>query len=247
MASLVVATWNVLHRIHADNWTEPAIDAHPDEAARITAIAAHVAALPVDLVCLQEVSGDQLAALRVAVPATAQMFSAVYPRVPQVRRPPRTLTPGANLADPTEHLVTIVVRDVPARQVGAAAFPTDGGKGYLAVEIEDLLVIDTHVTYGDPGIAQCGQLAVLARAHAGPSVVLGDFNADRARILAALGPDFVAIVPAAPTLPTRPTSADGSSGVEIDHVIVRDTTGRDARVVSSGGLSDHNIVIATVT
>jgi hypothetical protein len=67
MAAIAMATWNVLHRVHAENWAEPAIEAHPDERARVEAIATRVERMllvdrTIDAIGLQEVSGDQLAA-----------------------------------------------------------------------------------------------------------------------------------------------------------------------------------------
>ena len=80
-----VATWNVLHRIHAVNWREPVVVLQPDEPARIAEITRRIVALDADVVCLQEVSGDQLAALVLALPA-ATILSHRYPRVPRLFR-----------------------------------------------------------------------------------------------------------------------------------------------------------------
>jgi hypothetical protein len=88
-----IATWNVLHRIHAENWRETVPDVFPDEAVRIAAITARIEALlsesdVVDDVvfCLQEVSGDQLASLRTALPAM-QVCAFIHPRVPSLKQP----------------------------------------------------------------------------------------------------------------------------------------------------------------
>ena len=40
MTALRLATWNVLHRVHAENFDEGVVAPHPDEAARVASIAA---------------------------------------------------------------------------------------------------------------------------------------------------------------------------------------------------------------
>jgi endonuclease/exonuclease/phosphatase family metal-dependent hydrolase len=229
-----IATWNVLHRIHAVNWHEAAIDVHVDERARITAIASRVATLA-DVVCLQEVSGDQLALLR-ALPGV-ELAVHTYPRVPRLFRPgPMPLT------DPTEHLVVVSKR--PLRAQRGHTFAGDRGKGYLAVELDDLTVIDTHVSYGDHHGPQCADLAEAAGGHARVAIV-GDFNADRAACLGALA-GFAAAEPVQPALPTRPRTKPGGKSQDIDHVFVRGVQARDVAVLSGDGLSDHNPVVATI-
>ncbi len=246
----VLATWNVLHRIHAENWAEPAIAAHPDERVRIAAIAERIATVLVPscaAVCLQEVSSDQLVALRRALPASVQVFASAYPRIPQPFRPGAT----SPLDDPTEYLATVVTAN-PARELDAAAFPSDGGKGYLAVELvgDGLIVINTHVSFGERHADQCAALAVVARrlAHrpGARAALLGDFNADRDTIIAALVPDFVAAELPADSIPTRPRGEPNARSQDIDHVIGLGGTPRGARVIPALGLSDHNIVEAQV-
>jgi len=244
MGSLAVVTWNVLHRIHAVNWNEPAIEAHPVEEARIAAISARLAkgfAPAPAMICLQEVSGDQLASLRRT--QAGQIFATSYPRMPRYR--------GAEAApalrDPTEHLVTIVAGDVRARVSHEAVFPTDHGKGFHVVELDGFVVINTHVSYGDKHEAQCRQLAEHARIHAPRCVVvLGDFNADRETCVTHLGPDFTVAVLREPALATRPRTEPSSKSQTIDHVIVSNGRIVEAEVVSGDGLSDHNPVVARI-
>ena len=100
------------------------------------------------------------------------------------------------------------------------------------------------MTYGQPATEQLAILAALARARAGPSVIIGDFNADRAHVLGQLGPDFATIEPPAGSLPTRPRTDTASKSQAIDHVVVHRGRGADARVMSAEGLSDHNLVLA---
>lgn len=231
-----VATWNVLHRIHAVNWHEPIVDLHPDEATRVTAISARIAELGADVVCLQEVSGDQLASLRAAFP-NATVLEHTYPRVPKLFRPG-----PPPLVDPTEHLVTISL--LPVRTSHGRTFPTDQGKGYLVSELESgAVVINTHVSFGEHHGAQCAQLGAEARAYDGPSVIVGDFNKDRD--LLAFGSEFTAAIPAGPR-PTRPRTQPSGKSETIDHVVVYGGTVDSATVEDGRALSDHNPVIATV-
>jgi len=237
---VIVATWNVLHRIHAINWREPVIDAHADETARITEIAAHTGTLG-DVVCLQEVSGDLLAALRAAHPG-ATIVSHRSPRIPRVRP-----TAPSPLADATEHLVVLTTREVTASR--GITFASDPGKGFLAVRLADgSAVISVHVSYGERHAEQCAEVAFVARSFTvpGPIVVAGDFNADRDTCVARLGEGFVAAVVADPALPTRPRTEGSEKASTIDHLLVLRGEAVDATVVSGRSLSDHNPVVARV-
>lgn len=240
-AELVVVTWNVLHRIHAVNWDEPVIRAWPAERARSASIAALLGQLAADVICLQEVSGDQLAAVRAREPGA--VFAFRYPRVPSYYQHAEPTPPD----DPAEYLVTIV-RGRPAHAVHAEAFPTDPGKGYQHVELAPgITLINTHVSEGDRHAAQCTWLADEARAAPGLAIVCGDFNADREACIAHLGSGLAVAIPAAPALPTRPRPQPSAKSETIDHVFVHGGTVVEARVLDAGGRSDHNPVRARIT
>jgi endonuclease/exonuclease/phosphatase (EEP) superfamily protein YafD len=244
MSAITIATWNVLHRVHAENWAEPAIEAYPDERARIAAIATCVERMllvdrTIDAIGLQEVSGDQLTALRAQLADRATILAHRYRRTPRWKRASPTV-----LADPAEYLV-IAARE-PCDLVRGETFAHDDGKGFLAAVLaaSGAMLVDTHVTYGDPATAQLAVLATLARAHAGPCAIVGDFNASRARVLGDLGPDFTMVDLPAGSLPTRPRADTASKSMVIDHVVVHRVRGDNARVISAQGLSDHNLVLA---
>jgi endonuclease/exonuclease/phosphatase family metal-dependent hydrolase len=230
-----LVTWNVLHRIHAVNWEEGPVRAFPDERERIARIAERVAAMmssQADAVALQEVSGDQLAAIRAAVSPDVLVLEHTYPRVPRLRdgsAPP--------LDDPTEHLV--VLARGPAAIRGARTFGSDPGKGYLATELDGLLLVCTHVSAFERGPAQ---LAEIASATTAPAVVLGDFNAPAAAVRAGFGAPFVV---SEVSEPTRVATAEHPAKV-IDHVAVRGGTLASAVVEDGAGLSDHVPVRAEV-
>lgn len=229
-----VATWNVLHRVHAGNWVEDALTRWPDETERIAAVTARLAARTERVIALQEVSGDQLASLHRALPGrTGHVLR--YPRVPKPRH-------GAcPLHDPGEHLVLIV--EGPSETVAAESFPDAPGKGALVVETPEAILIAVHLAADQRRTGQLARLAELAAVWRGhPVVLLGDFNADRAAVTSALGAGFAvaALPPGSP--PTRP----GSTPPDIDHVIVRDAAVRDATVECVDGLSDHRLLRATV-
>lgn len=228
---ITVATWNLLHRVHAENWDEDTIRRWPDEAARITAITTRLTARTERVIALQEVSGDQLADLRARLPdRTVHSFQ--YPRIPNPRR-------GRDLLhDRTEHLVLLV--DGPSAPVTEIAFRDDKGKGALAVDVAGTLVIATHVS-GDR--RRTGQLTRLAELAEPTTVLLGDFNTSPSTIKAGLGDGFAVAGFAAGSMPTRP----GPSRGFIDHVVTRGATASTATVDASDGLSDHNLVYATVT
>ena len=222
------------------NWSEPAIDAHPDEAARIVALTARIVELDANVTCLQEVSGDQLASLRAALPEHT-FHVHTYPRVPKPFRPAEQTSP---LVDPTEQLVTIT-RGVVTRRTSSETFPTDKGKGFLLVElIDELAIINTHVSYGDNHPGQLQKLTSVSRSY--PAVVIvGDFNDDRACCRKGLGETFRPAIPIIDK-PTRPRSTPSSKSEVIDHVFISGCTATDVEVLPGRGLSDHNPIAATI-
>ncbi|WP_433654129.1 endonuclease/exonuclease/phosphatase family protein [Nocardia sp. CA-128927] len=234
---ITVATWNVLHRIHAENWYEDVSSRWPDEAARIDAVTACVAARTERVIALQEVSGDQLFSLRAALPSRT-IHSMQYLRVPTARRH------ASVLRDPSEHLALIV--EGPSREITAESFADDPGKGAIAVSAGGVVFVATHVTGDRRRAKQLARLAELASATPEyPAVLLGDFNTDRETVASSLGEGFtVADVPPG-SLATRPRTS-GAKSQFIDHVAVRGVPVREVVVEDSGGLSDHNLVRATL-
>ncbi len=231
---MIVVSWNVLHRIHAVNWSEPAIAQWTDERARLGSIADFISATNADVVCLQEVSGDQLVMLRDV--EEGELFATKYSRVPSFRKPTTE-----TLRDAGEYLVTIV-RDTGARLVRAEVFPTDAGKGFQRVELANqTTAINTHVSFGDKRPAQLARLAVEARQAPGLAVVCGDFNADRATCAAELGEGFIACVPL-DGLHTRPRQVPSEKSQDIDHVFVLGGKAIEASVLDGETRSDHNPV-----
>ncbi len=233
---MTLVTWNVLHRVHAENYSEPAIAAWPDEAARQEAVARYVAGLDARVVCLQEVSGDQLTVLRRH--ERGEVLAWRYPRVPSLRQP------GTAFADIAEYLVT-VVREPGAAIIQSEAFATDGGKGLLGVRLADgITVFNVHISFGDWSEAQLTHLAATARASPGMAVLCGDFNADAEACTQWLGSDFTAAKLKEPSLPTRPRADRLWKSQLIDHVFVRGGEVEGAVVLDGGGRSDHNPVRA---
>lgn len=232
---ITVATWNVLHRVHAENWYEDVAQRWPDEQLRIEAVTARVASRPEQLIALQEVSGDQLASLRRALPGRT-IHALRYPRLPRPRRIETALT------DRGEYLVLLI--DGSSHEIAAEAFATDPGKGLLAVRAFDLTFIATHVTGDGRRNRQLAHLAHLATDPNG-TVLLGDFNTDREGVAARLGPKFTVAAFASDAVPTRPRTS-GAKSRFIDHIVGRDVAISDASVENVDGLSDHNLVHATV-
>jgi hypothetical protein len=112
--TLAIGTWNVLHRVHAENHAEPVVARWPDAAARVAAIAARVAGTLAsgasEVVCLQEVSSALRDALEAALPPTHALHAHTYPRVPRFRVATRT-----TLADAREHLIILAPRGATTR------------------------------------------------------------------------------------------------------------------------------------
>ncbi|WP_460721242.1 endonuclease/exonuclease/phosphatase family protein [Nocardia heshunensis] len=229
-----VATWNVLHRVHADNWVSDIAGLWPEESKRIAAVTATVTARTETVVALMEVSGDQLASLRNALPGR-EFHVLDYPRVPRPRRVANVLE------DRSEHLVILV--DGTARPVAAESFALDRGKGVLTIELDGLLVAATHVTGDERRDDQLKRLRELTVA--GPSVLLGDFNIDRTALAAGLGAGYAVGEFPPDSVPTRPRDS-GSKSQFIDHVVGHGIPVRDVTVEDVAGASDHNLVRAVV-
>ncbi|MFG1796611.1 endonuclease/exonuclease/phosphatase family protein [Nocardia sp. NPDC049149] len=234
---ITVATWNVLHRIHAENWYEDVSTRWPDEAARIDAVTALVATRTEQVIALQEVSGDQLFSLRAALPDRT-VHSMRYRRLPTARRR------ASSLRDPGEYLVLVVAG--PGREISAESFADDPGKGALAITTGGAVIIATHLTGDRRRTGQLARLAELASATPEyPAVLLGDFNTDRDTVAASLGDGFTIARLSPDAAPTRPRTS-GAKSQFIDHVVVRGAVAQDAHVEDTAGLSDHNLVRATI-
>ena len=231
-----IFTWNVLHRVHAERHSEPAIARWPDEQVRVAGIAALLARTMTvegfDVALLQEVSGDVLAALRAALGAPA-VLNHLYPRVPRAK--------SDSLRDATEHLVVIAPRG--AKLVRGHTFANDPGKGFLEVALSDgTTVVSTHLSWGANGTTQLEQLAQVLREAKGALCVGGDFNAPRELIAKTLAVE-VGLIPEG-SARTRPQEGGGQ---DIDHLLCTGATLRGVRVLEHGELSDHRPVAATLT
>jgi hypothetical protein len=233
-----IVTWNVLHRTHAENWRESVPDRYPDERARIAEVTARVRALvsrEEAAICLQEVSGDQLASLQATFGAAA-VHAFCYPRVPRLR----DASAAQQLTDPREFLVTIA----PAAAAGRGlAFDNDPGKGALAVPLRAMVLVNAHFTFGEARAPQVRQ--ALSLAGDGACVLCGDCNAGADLVGAELGAGFVVAPMPEGSLPTRPREA-GSKPPAIDHVFGRGVELSQAEVVDARGVSDHNPVVTAV-
>jgi endonuclease/exonuclease/phosphatase (EEP) superfamily protein YafD len=235
---ITVATWNVLHRVHAVNYGEETAARWPDEHQRIAAVTALLAGRAEQVIALQEVSGDQLVSLRAGLPGRA-VHAFRYPRVPVPRRGP------SPLRDRDEYLVLLM--EEPGWRAGAWAFDDDPGKGALVVHAAGMLFASVHVSWSQRGPGQLARLAGLADAWTGyPVVLLGDFNADRAAVAAGLGSAFTVAWPPPGTRPTRP-GASGTGPLFIDHVAARGARVSAMTVEDAGGLSDHDLVRADIS
>ncbi|MCY1080469.1 endonuclease/exonuclease/phosphatase family protein [Archangium lansingense] len=237
-----VLTWNVLHRVHAENYGEPTIHRWHDEPERVRRVVDLLSkSLRVDgfgAALLQEVSGDVLEALRAHLPTWA-VLDHPYPRVPRQKQP------GAPMRDLSEHLV--VVAPEGSTVLSAQTFAGDPGKGVLAVTLPSgLVVASTHVSWGPKGEAQLTTLRELFHASSAPVCIGGDFNAEREVLVRALSAEVVvgALSPGSPR--TRPAE-DATGGADIDHLLVYRAELRDLRVLDHSELSDHRPVAATVT
>jgi endonuclease/exonuclease/phosphatase family metal-dependent hydrolase len=237
-----VATWNVLHRVHAENWDED-LDAYPREADRQRAVASLITQeieLGASAIGLQECSGDQLSVLRASLPEGVRVLDFALPRQPRIRAKGRL----SQLSDESEHLVVLALANLDPRPLGAAAFDTDPGKGWIAVDLAGVAFVSVHVSWGEHAASQFERLRQVCSELGRPAVLVGDFNLDRASASALLGDGFRLLsLPAG--LRTRPRSGSTKSQV-IDHIAVLGGEPTGGAVVDAAGASDHNLVRATV-
>ncbi|OJH41565.1 hypothetical protein BON30_06700 [Cystobacter ferrugineus] len=234
-------TWNVLHRVHAENYGEPAIHRWRDEPERVRRVVDLVSkALCIDgfgVALLQEVSGDVLQSLRDHLPAWA-VLDHPYPRMPRLKRP------GPPMRDLREHLV--VVAPGGSTVFRAQTFAGDPGKGVLAVTVPSgLVVASTHVSWGPKGEAQFATLRELFHASRAPVCIGGDFNAEREVLVRAFGAEVVVGALPSGSPRTRP-SEDATGGLDIDHLLACRAELSDLRVLDHSELSDHRPIAATV-
>ena len=237
-----VMTWNVLHRVHAENYREPVVTRWPEESARVKAVTAlvlkAVTADRCELVLLQEVSGDVLNELHHRLPHSVKICSHQVPRVPKLKVP-ATLS----LYDASEHVVIIGPAQLEVLHAQTAA--DDAGKGLIAARVaEGLVAISTHVSWGSKGTAQLKVLQELMASLPGTVVVGGDFNAERGQVTHGLGDGYVVTELGAGSRRTR-QSPDGE-GSDIDHLLCRGGAWVDAHVTDAHELSDHSPLVATL-
>ncbi|MFD0327665.1 endonuclease/exonuclease/phosphatase family protein [Streptacidiphilus monticola] len=238
-SATAVATWNVLHRVHAENWSSHVLDRWPDEAERIAAVSAWVARTSEAVIALQEVSGDQLASLRQALPVSRTVHSFRYPRVPKPRRVP------TRLSCRDEHLVLVLdgppgrwwqrrpsrptrargcsrcgPGPAPRRHPRQHRSPASGSTGPSG-------------RGGGRGRARPGRPA--RRLQRGPR---HGRHGTRPRFHdRPLPPDAA---------PTRPRDVGAEKSAWIDHVVTHGADADEAAVEDVHGLSDHNPVRARV-
>jgi endonuclease/exonuclease/phosphatase family metal-dependent hydrolase len=109
------------------------------------------------------------------------------------------------------------------------------------------VIVATHVSGDQRRTRQLARLAGLAGAWPGhPTVLPGDFNASRDAVTSGLGAGFTVAVLPPDALPTRP-GTPGQGPLCIDHVAARGADISSAAVDNADGLSDHNLVLATIT
>ena len=228
-----VFTWNVLHRVHAETYGEPAITQWPDEARRVREVVSRCRQLlGTDGVgLLQETSGDLVTALTHALPGCA-VHGHRLPRVPRVKQ--------TKLVDPTELLVVIAPKGSTVRR--ASTFESDPGKGFLAVESAGVTFVSTHLSFGEKGTAQLEALRDALTSIPGPLVLGGDFNAELSRVTPHLAP----LQPVALANDSMATREVGDERLFIDHLFGRGVRLDHARAVEHPGLSDHRPVVTTL-
>jgi len=235
VGSCVVATWNVLHWVHAKNHGEvPAW--LPNEARRARAVVDRICAIDVNVWCLQEVSGNTLSLIRKRFPP-GMVHWHQFPRIPRLRNglQETCVEIGA------EYLVTIAQ----GFKVNATHFHGEEGKGYLAVELAvGGFVLNTHVSFEpDKRNDQLTQLEHEASPHRGRAVLCGDFNCEIGDVLAGLSAAWKPTRRASADMYSRPASR-GGGGQNIDHILYDSPGTCTAEILDAEGLSDHNIVVS---
>eukprot|EP01012_Entosiphon_sulcatum_P067131 TRINITY_DN96670_c0_g1_i1.p1 TRINITY_DN96670_c0_g1~~TRINITY_DN96670_c0_g1_i1.p1 ORF type:complete len:280 (+),score=43.91 TRINITY_DN96670_c0_g1_i1:35-874(+) len=195
MEAFRITTWNVLHRVHAEKDPElchMTLDRYPKEVKRIADIVTLVEDQFVQgsrVVCLQEVSGELLSALRERLGKRVTIFDHQHQRIPEQ---PEDTTKQAILKDPTEYLV--VLTDFPAAEA-VTAHPFTNNKGVLGVRVQsNLCVYNVHASPKRAGekqirheLMQLLVLPFLAKNKQNQVVVAGDLGMELERVFGAVG------------------------------------------------------------
>lgn len=229
MLEMRVATWNVLHWVHAQNHRED-LSRFPTEQKRARAVVDRIVYMDAEVTCLQEVSGDTLELITATVGREC-VHSFQLPRVPKLKA-------GASvLRDSSENLVIVTA----GIKVHFQAFSDDDGKGFIAVRCRSgTLVVNTHIS-GDPKNRplQLKALDAWISSQPGPVILCGDFNCDAMQTLQSLRPGWGVAVVRSDLKISRP-----KSNQLIDHILSwNGTEPAFANIEDVGGISDHNLVI----
>ena len=190
MKTLVVKSWNVLHGVHEFNYqfqTSPVLKKYqcqydPSkgylasnyahlENQRIRDLAKTIKnELQFNVVaCLQEVPGNLLDLLKIENPDYI-CYSYKYPRLPILKN-----LSGQLYSNSAEFLVTMAHKSLPINQVQTIQFD-DPGKACLFLEMKDLSILNTHLSFGIERNKALDQ--IFAAAIAKNFVLVGDMNID---------------------------------------------------------------------
>jgi hypothetical protein len=159
MPSINVCTFNCLHIYHEKRYVPDSLtlQAHSNEPKRIQGLVAFISSQLTNdtVVCLQEVSGDLLSALREEFNATHHVISLAHNRVPQP-------VDDFRYADPGEYLCTIIPCSVDKETIKEEfLYFTTKGKGALITSFGNVMIINTHCTVHEQGVLDLVSLYTL--------------------------------------------------------------------------------------
>ena len=229
-----MGSWNVLHFVHGINYDEHPVDTMP-ERARIDGICGIVDDLlrDVQVLCLQEVSGDLLVQLKLAFAPRFHIMDKRSGRAPSVRK--RTSPHFGTNIEHSEHLVIMVHRDMDIESVRSGAFASDAGKGFLKVAIAGgPRVVCTHLPFDKSHRAD--QLAQMGLDDSAFTIVCGDMNSTELHV-----PGLMRVPFASDGLVSRPKSRSN-----IDLVLTDGLADGPCQIADGSRFSDHNPVVVRI-
>mmetsp|Transcript_20133 Transcript_20133/g.39913 ORF Transcript_20133/g.39913 Transcript_20133/m.39913 type:complete len:335 (+) Transcript_20133:59-1063(+) len=272
--SLLIYSWNVLHRVHAQNYRIPEVQKWPDEPKRLE----HVTGLILTylrscqqpcVICLQEVSGDVLKALKSALATSKNIlvFEHQHRRIPRFWRPNPQ---NEHVVEREEYIVSITKNCLGAQKTAGFTYRTDAGKSLLGIKFqvpvpardgseieqkhscESVVLLNTHLRHGgspldeDHRDDQLRQLVQVRETAQGSSRVhvlaAGDFNSN----VSGLPPEFMCSVRSRGDFSLSRLRTRGTE--DIDQVFSFSSAAQivNSRVIDVGLLSDHNLVSCSI-
>ena len=246
-----IGSWNVLHMIHEINnvfdnslvMEEYKITTDTkNETNRLLDIYKFV----VDkldgnnIICLQEVPGDLYNLLNTKL-SDHHVINYKYPRFPKIKKP--------NIIDPYkinfEYLVTIIPKKICSKLIGSCVVQFDDlGKAALITNINDLIIINTHMPFGTPRTKALSNISqYLSEAKYDSYIIVGDTNMTKEEFVDELkNTSLCGYLVGFNGDTYKIKTESGILTKQIDHMLISNNIKTTNPIVEKTLMSDHNMI-----